>query len=496
MASIPIHLKRKDLLGGTNLDGYLAGGPDRYPFMTTKEMRNGAFVLTHLGDESTHLCANIELPGVGRVMGTTGNLMPREKPYNLLLELLRGKICRLRNQSSDWEMLGLETPPHLKSVLSQLCQILGRVVTCEGDDVDENACIEGLVRAHKLGDEVTAVYTQRVLEIRKERTPKLPTRFAVGLGENFEPFELSAAALANFPFHQIHIPFPWRQLEPVQGQYQWQKADRMIESAMASRIEVSAGPIIDFRHNAMPDWIMSGKVDPHRLSSYLTKHLHVVLNRYQGIIRHWTILLGANLGEVFDLDEDEWLRLSFHLCDVAAKSGSKANLVLGISQPAGELMANEPRNYSPLGFAETMVRTGLPLAAIELDMVMGTSPRGGALREILEVSRMIDAFGFLGKPIRLVVGFPSAGDPDPLADPGQAVGPGRLGAQYTAEGQQAWVRQYLELLICKPQVEEIRWCHFDDRAPHVYPYCGLIDTKGQLKPAFGDLLALRRKHLI
>jgi len=496
MASIVIQLGRKEVLGGSYLDAYLAGGPDRFPLMTTREIRNGNYVLTHLGDDSLHLCANIELPGIGKVLGATGNLMPRERPYNLLLELLRGKLCRLRNQSTDWELLGLDTPQTLKDELAKLCHILGRVVTAENNEIDETICLDGLVHAHRLGDELTSIYTQRVLEIRKERTPKLQTRLAIGLGEDLDPFEPNPAALAHFPFHQIHIPFPWRLLEPAQGQYQWQKADRVIESAMASRLEVSGGPIIDFRHGALPDWVISGKMDQHRLSSILTKHLYAVLNRYQGIVKHWTILLGANLGEVFDLDEDEWLRLAFHLCDVAAKSGSKTSLVLGINQPSGELMALEPRNYSPLGFAETMVRTGLPIAAIELDMVMGTSPRGSALRELLEVSRVIDAFGFLGKPLRLVVGYPSSPAKDLLADPGQSTGPGRLGSEYTPEGQSLWAKTYLELLLCKPQVEEIRWCHLEDKRPHVYPNCGLIDIDGRVKPAWVDLLELRRKHLM
>jgi len=463
--------------------------------MTTREARNGQYILTHLGDDSLHLCANVDLPGIGKVLAATGNLMPRDRPYNLLLELLRGKLCRLRNQSTEWELLGLETPDHLKSNLSRLCRVLGRIVTADKEIIDETACIDGLTQAHRLGDELTAVYTQRVLEIRKERTPKLPTRLSVGLSEDFTPLELPSAAMAHFPFHQVNIPFPWKLLEPVQGQYQWPLADRVVEAALASRLEVSAGPIIDFRHAAMPSWLTTAKMDPHRLSSILTKHLHIVLNRYQGIVKHWTILLGANLGEVFDLDEDEWLRLSFHLCDVAAKSGGKANLVLGVSQPAGELMALEPRNYSPLAFAETMVRTGLPLAAVELDMVMGTSPRGGSLRELLEVSRMIDAFGFLGKPLRLVVGYPSGSEPDPMGDPGQTAGPGRLGPDYSPDGQRAWVRKYMELLICKPQVEEIRWCHLDDRRPHLYPQCGLIDSQGQFKPAWEDLLELRHLHM-
>jgi hypothetical protein len=206
-------------------------------------------------------------------------------------------------------------------------------------------------------------------------------------------------------------------------------------------------------------------------------------------------LLGANLAEVFDLDEDEWLRLAYHLCDEARKSGHNLNLSLGISQPWAEIMSLEHRSYSPFSFAETVIRTGLPIASVELDMVMGTMPRGGYLRDVIEVSKMIDQFSFLGKPLRILAGFPSSAQPDLLADPTVKLAGGHFGSGHSPEGQAHWARTMLPMMLCKAGVEELRWCHFDDQRAHTYPNCGLIDSEGNANPALNVLVELKRKYL-
>ncbi|MEZ6048541.1 MAG: hypothetical protein R3C11_23795 [Planctomycetaceae bacterium] len=42
--------------------------------------------------------------------------MEREEPYHLLVELARGKVSLLRNQSGSWQIMGMAIPGILSSI--------------------------------------------------------------------------------------------------------------------------------------------------------------------------------------------------------------------------------------------------------------------------------------------------------------------------------------------------------------------------------------------
>lgn len=478
---------------------FLAGGPDRTPLLTHKKSEGAVHTLTYNGDDSLHLCALLQIPGVGKVLGATGNLMVGSRVYPLLLELFRGKLCRLQNQASDWQLVGLELPSDLLNRLRSLTKRLGNIVTAPGAShacMDSATCLQALAEAHQLGDDLGDVYVDRLFDLRLRRQQgPLSTKLSVGLPEDLEPVDFSQLQNALAPFHQVHLPVSWRALEPEQGKLETAKLDRLIASAKATGRSLTGGPLLDFRAQGLPDWVLNGPSDPHRLTSILSRHVRDLMCSHGSQFDSWTILLGANLAEVFDLDEDEWLRLAYHLCDEARKLGQNLKLSLGISQPWAEIMALEHRNYSPFSFAETVIRTGLPIASVELDMVMGTLPRGGYLRDVIEVSKMIDQFAFLGKPIRILAGFPSSGKCDLLADPSIKLDCGNFGLEHSPEGQAQWAKTMLPMMLCKGGVEELRWCHLDDRRAHTYPNCGLIDSDGNTNPMLNVLEELKRKYL-
>ena len=479
---------------------FLAGGPERTPLLTHKKSQGLSHTLTYNGDESLHLCALLQIPGIGKVLGATGNLMVGSRVYPLLLELFRGKLCRLQNQASDWQLVGLDLPSDVLNRLKNLTRKLGAIVTAPGAShgcPDAETCLQALAEAHHLGDDLGDVYVQRLFDLRLNRqSGPLTTKLSVGLPEDLETVEFDQLQNVLAPFHQFHLPVSWRALEPESGRLETSKLDRLIASAKATGRSLTAGPLLDFRAQGLPDWVLRGSSDPHRITSILSKHVRDLLTSHGSQFDSWTVLLGANLAEVFDLDEEEWLRLAYHLCDEARKLGHKLNLSLGISQPWAEIMALEHRGYSPFSFAETVIRTGLPIASVELDMVMGTMPRGGYLRDVIEVSKMLDQFSFLGKPLRIIAGFPSSSKIDPLADPTVKLAGGHFGSEHSAEGQAHWARTMLPMMLCKGGVEELRWAHLDDRRAHTYPNCGLIDSEGNANPALNVLLELKRKYLI
>src|SRR5437879_6403731 len=79
----------------------LTGGPDNMPVPTELRFEPGQMIARRSLDESGYLVAPWDIPGAGRLMGTSSTLMERPTPYQLLLELARGKVNQVRCQASD-----------------------------------------------------------------------------------------------------------------------------------------------------------------------------------------------------------------------------------------------------------------------------------------------------------------------------------------------------------------------------------------------------------
>jgi hypothetical protein len=158
-------------------------------------------------------------------------------------------------------------------------------------------------------------------------------------------------------------------------------------------------------------------------------------------------------------------------------------------------MALADRTHSPFIFADTLIRSGLNLAALDIEILMGVTPRGSYCRDVLETSRMLDLYALLGVPLRVTLGYPSSTQADLDGDPELLVAAGRWGSGFTPVTQAEWAADFTALALCKPFVQGVQWTHFADSAPHQFPHCGLVDRDGNPKPALDGLRELREKHL-
>src|SRR5258707_10039546 len=96
------------------------------------------------------------------------------------------------------------------------------------------------------------------------------------------------------------------------------------------------------------------------------------------------------------------------------------------------------RTHSPFIFADTLIRSGLSVAALDLEIVMGVTPRGSYCRDLLELSRLLDFYALLGVPLAVTLGYPATNAVDPDADPEIRVDAGRWRDGFTPEVQAGW----------------------------------------------------------
>lgn len=471
---------------------YLAGGYDHSPVPTHADLTGDRLTLRRENDESGSVTAPWEIEGAGWLMGSSATLMERAAPYRFLIEMARGKVNQVRAQVSEWKQAGLEVSPEIHERIRSATRAFGSAVLASDMNEANRLAEQALTFAYSGAADLVAYYVEQVLAFRSEQPDRVRSLLGVRLND---PPSSAIEDDCCLTFNSIGIPMTWRNMEPTESNYRWELADWTVEWAIENRFSITAGPLIDFSWHGIPSWLKPWEGDMPSLSSFMCDYIETVVNRYRGKIHRWLVCAGSNCAKALRLSEDDLIRLTARLAEAAWGIDPHLEVLVGLAQPWGEYLSGDYFNYSPFVFADTLLRAGLPLAGFELEMHMGTQPRGIWCRDPLEASRLLDLFSILGVPIQVGLSYPSSDAPDPLADPEQVIGKTGWWHGFTPQAQADWAEAFTGLALAKNHVVGVFWDHLSDSAPHRFPNAGLVDATGERKPAFDRLRMLREMYL-
>ncbi len=324
-------------------------------------------------------------------------------------------------------------------------------------------------------------------------SPRLESTLGVRVGR--APPSPETTALIKGVFNAVHLPLSWNLVESEEATYDWQPHDALLTWAESNGLPVAAGPLIDFSSPQLPAWLWLWERDLPNMAGFMCKFVESAVRRYRHRIRRWQLTAASNSASLLSLTEDELLGLTYRLAEAARQVDPTLEIVVGLAQPWGEYMASAERTHSPFVFADTLIRSGMNLAALDVELVMGPTPRGSYCRDLLETSRLLDLYALLGVPLRVTLGYPSSVGPDMDSDPEMQVSAGRWRDGYTPAKQAEWAAAFAPLVLCKPYVQGMVWANLSDAEPHQFPHCGLLDAQGNVKPTTQKLREFREKVL-
>jgi len=151
-------------------------------------------------------------------------------------------------------------------------------------------------------------------------------------------------------------------------------------------------------------------------------------------------------------------------------------------------MSRRELDFAPLHLADALVRAGLELAAVGLEINLAYSPGGTLPRTILELSRVVDLWSALGLPLLVLLTIPGAEGDDCLATRRAEIFP----AGFDRRMQRQTLARWLPLLLAKPGVCGVVWNDVREAVEHEFPHGGLFDAQDQPKPAWQCWLEARQ----
>lgn len=461
--------------------GYLCGADGRV-FPTRIEIEDNIVLCRRSTSETAKFYVGWPIPDYGRPVISTASLPEREEPYLLAVELARGKIVQIRNQASQWEVAGMKIPVEFKAPSSQSHRLFARAASAQ-DRPEEASRLanEALKFASLAADLLTMSYAQQAMAGRHQRYPQLPA--LLGCELDGEPPTSEAESPFLTAFNSAVIRCSWNDIESSEGSYSWDAVDRQLAWCEAHKLKIRAGSLVDLGPGGLPPWLANWEHDLLNMQSFVCDFVETAIARYVGKIRSWEVVACPNSGGAMTLTEENRLTLTARVLDVARQVDEEAQLLIRIDQPWGEYQARGQHRLSPLQLTDALLRSGIGLAGVNLEIACGYLPRGSAYRDLLDVSRLVDGWSVLQMPLHITLAFPSSSEPDALAMPDQEVDP-HLWSGSDHEDQQArWLEQFIPLLMAKPAVASVNLSTFTDARPHEFPHAGLLRADGSPKPA-------------
>jgi hypothetical protein len=468
-------------------------GFDQTVHATRIEVEDSILICRRQVSESGKLHIAWPVAGFGKPVIGTASLPERQTPYLLPLELARGRIVQLRNQLASWESAGMQIPADYARLNAEAHSLFSKAVGAQ-DDLARCGQLADLAlqRAFQAAELLTQSYAQQSLTVRHRRYSQIPTLVGAYLPNNLEG-AWQAPYLEAFNTGVVSVK--WRNIEPVEGEYHWELFDEQVDWCEDNRLIVRGGPLLDLAPQGMPDWLMRWENDIWNLQSFVCDFVETAMRRYQGRVRMWEVAARGNSGGGMAITEENRLGLVAKALEVARQVDEEAQLFIRVDQPWAEYQARGQHRLSPIQFTDGLIRAGLGLSGINLEIAVGYSPRGSLSRDLLDFSRLIDLWSSLGLPLHITLAFPSSSAFDPLANTDLEVDAPLWKAPWSEESQADWIDLYLPLLIAKSAVTGVFWNHLSDSSPHIFPNAGLIDATDKVKPALQRIAHYRQAYL-
>ncbi len=537
-------------------------GPDAVPIQAQISFQEGLIVCGESPLDATGLalqydmerCAEEYAPkDLGVIMLRTCLLPAREQPYLLSLELARHRIMSFLNKLEDWGLFDL---PQEDAIMRQfedartsftaalvaqrqnpgptgfnleadklarralgIAIDAGEKLALLDADRDLPDRIEGRIYLHA-ANQYRSVHGEEPPADVPILTPDvtgivLPTAPKVGCAVNPERTDQALHDAVEQSCDFITMPMRWLTMEPTEGRYAFARTDKWIEWAVRkAKIEVHAGPLVDFRPSSVPDWLYIWENDYETLRDLVADHVKHIVTRYRRTVTRWTVASGLHVNKNFSLTLEQMMDLTRIAVLIVRRLHPTGKVVLELDLPWGEYHAENRRSVPPALYAEMLPQAGVAVDSIGLRVQTGRHEIGQTAKDLMSFSSILDRYAMLERPIAITaLGCPS----EPLApEPPSRIGtveddttladdddtrapfmpdvgdPGYWHKPWSNDVQAEWLTQSLAVALSKPYVQSVCWQDlYDDRKLGEMPHGGLLNADLEPKPALARLAAIR-----
>jgi len=446
---------------------------------------NGTIECVRPNVETAGLALLWPISGFGRILLPTTCLPERERPYNLNVEITRAKLMQITNRREDWSFFdsieGMED-------ISQRSQDLF---------IEAIQNIGNGAKASRLADEAlkrAMVYSEK-LAVRHGKLLFDKRRKSHGFGRGclgcwVDPRLITkpqySDRLTDF-FSSVTVPVNWAQVEARKGHLDFSAMDQCISLLTGKKVVIGAGPLLRFTEDHLPQWLLQAGVGFEKIRELAYQFVSKVVARYANVVHRWYVISGLNAYNQFNFNFEQILEMTRAASMGVKAAGSRAVKIIEVSYPWGEYYATTPNSIPPFVYMDMVVQSGTNFDAFGLQMRFGKDEVGMHLRDMMQISSILDCFAVVAKPLYITdVEIPSKNGGGPFES--QVAGVWHQKWDETRQSQ--WLNRFYKIALSKPFVEAVNYGNLADGPDNTIAYSGLLTEQFEAKESFKTLKRL------
>ncbi len=381
-----------------DLSGACVFGQESIPVRADLAAANGVITCTKRVPGACGLSLLWRAGQAGRFLLPTTRLPERAKPYILNVELARAIVTRISQKREDWGLFDFAGAESLNREFDAVKKKFVEALSAIDDPAAASRLAdEALENGVTLGEKIALFHADIFLDRRKSNAAAASrTGFGcvVDLMSQTQSYQDRLREAVDF----ASIPVPWKHTEPKERVHQYAQVDAWINWAARNKKAVHAGPLVSFEPANLPEWLYIWEHDYETLRDLIYEHIQRIVQRYERQVRLWKVVSGINAYNNFDLSFEQLMELTRMSCLLVKKIVPKATVVIELAMPFGEYYARNQRTIPPLLYADMAVQSGIKFDAFGIQLFMGVPVDGMYVRDLLQVSSLLDEFVSLSKP--------------------------------------------------------------------------------------------------
>jgi hypothetical protein len=425
------------------------------------------------------------IEGFGRVLLPTTCLPERDRPYVLNVELARAKLMQITNRREDWSFFdGLEG---MEEISKESQELFIKAIQSLREPAAAARLADAALRNATVYSEKLAVRQGKSVFDRRRRSHGLGRGC---LGCRLDPNQVAKSQYLDRAleyFTAVTLPINWARVEPRQGHFDFSLTDNCMMALNRRKVAISAGPLLHFTEEHLPDWLLRSGVGFEKMRELAYQFVSKVVARYAQVVHRWYVISGLNAFNQFNFNFEQILEMTRAANMAVRAAGSRAIRIVEVSSPWGEYYATTPNSIPPFVYMDMVVQSGTSFDAFGLQMRFGKDETGMHLRDMMQISSLLDQFAPIAKPLYVTdVEVPSENGKGKF-NPETA---GVWHRKWDQTRQSQWLERFYKIALSKPYVEAVNYGSLADGDGGVIAHSGLLSEALESKESFGSLKRL------
>jgi hypothetical protein len=474
-----------------DLAGAYVFGQDGIPMRADLAAGDGQITCMKRAPGAAGLCLLWEAGSAGALLLPTPRLPERSKSYNLSVELARAQLGRVAQKREDWGLFDYPSAKPLNAEFADAQKLFIQALQCPDGAKAAALADAALQRGVTLGEKMALFHADILLTRR--RASKVGGHFGcrVDLSASAEGYTTRLREAFDF----VSLPTTWKLTEPKERHHEYAQIDAWVNWAARHRRPVHGGPLLSFRADHLPEWVYIWDNDYEALRDLAYEHIQRLVQRYERHVRLWNVASGIHCDNCFDLSFDQLMELTRMSSLLVKKLAPHAKVAIDLVMPWGEYYARNQRTIPPLLYADMAVQSGIKFDAFGLQLYMGVPTDGYFVRDLMQISSLLDEFVGFGKVLHIsACSVPSHFAPDAWDAWGGRESVSKAGQwhqPWSPRLQAEWVQAFCRIAFSKPYIESVCWRDLADIEGHHVPHGGLCRNTLEPKVAFTELRRFR-----